>query len=78
VKPEVGPTEPISFKGVQVAAKKYATYTVRGLKQEQGWIYGFTEPYQFFILYTIYEKEGTSDRQDLQKILDSFEFIKKK
>ena len=78
VKPEIGPTEPISFKGVQFAAKKYATYAVRGLKQEQGWIYGFTEPYQFFILYTIFEKEGASDRQDLQKILDSFEFIKKK
>ncbi len=78
VKPEVHPTEPIFLKGVQYAAKKYATYTAKGLKREQGWIYGFTEPYQIFILYTIFEKEGTSDRQDLKKILDSFEFVPKK
>jgi hypothetical protein len=78
IKAEVGPTEPISLKGVQFAAKKYATYTAKGLKREQGWIYGFTEPYQIFILYTLSEKEGTSDGQDLKKILDSFEFIPKK
>jgi len=36
VKVEVGPTEPISLKGVRFAAKKYATYTVRGVKREQG------------------------------------------
>ena len=75
---EVGPTEPISLKGVQYAAKKYVTYTFKGLKREQGWIYGFTEPYQIFILYSLLEKEGTNDRQDLKKILDSFEFIPKK
>jgi len=78
VKVEVGPTEPISLKGVAFAAKKYATYTAKGLKREQGWIYGFTEPYQIFILYTILEKEGTNDRQDIRKILDSFEVISKK
>jgi len=78
VKPDVYPSEPISLKGVQYAAKKYATYTVKGVKQEQGWIYGFTEPYQIFILYTIFEKGGGNDRQDLKKILDSFEFMVKK
>ena len=78
VKPDVHPTEPISLKGVQYAAKKYVTYTVRGQKREQGWIYGFTEPYQIFILYTLFEKAGASDRQDLKKILDSFEYIPKK
>ena len=75
---EVGPTEPVSLKGVQYAAKKYVTYTVKGLKHEQGWIYGFTEPYQIFVLYTIYEKGGAGDRPDLKKILDSFEYIPKK
>jgi hypothetical protein len=75
---EVGPTEPISIKGVQYAAKKYVTYTHKGQKREQGWIYGFTEPYQIFFLYMILEKEGVNDRQDLKKILDSFEFITKK
>ena len=78
VKPDVAPTEPISLKGVKFAAKKYATYTVRGQKREQGWIYGFTEPYQIFILYTIFDIPGTSDREDLKKILDSFEFTPKK
>ena len=75
---EFGPTEPFPLKGVQYAAKKYATYTAKGLKREQGWIYGFTEPYQIFILYTLLEKEGANDRQDLKKILDSFEFVTKK
>jgi len=75
---EFGPTEAVSLKGVQYAAKKIATYTARGLKREQGWVYGFTEPYQIFIIYTILEREGTNDRQDLKKILDSFEFITKK
>jgi len=78
VKVEVGPTEPISLKGVRFAAKKYATYTVRGVKREQGWIYGFTEPYQIFILYMMLEKEGAKDRQDVKKILDSFEVLQKK
>jgi hypothetical protein len=78
VKVEVGPTKPISLKGVPFAAEKYATYTVQGLKREQGWIYGFAEPYQIFILYMILDKEGINDRQDLKKILDSFEVISKK
>jgi hypothetical protein len=73
-----GPTEPIALKGVQFAAKKYATYTIKGVKREQGWIYGFTEPYQLFILYVILEKEGSRDREDMKKILDSFEVISKK
>jgi hypothetical protein len=78
VKPDVHPTERISLKGVQYAAKKYVTYTVKGVKREQGWIYGFTEPYQIFILYMVLEKEGATDRQDLKKILDSFEVMTKK
>jgi hypothetical protein len=78
MKPEFSPTDPISLKGVQYAAKKYATYTAKGVKREQGWIYGFTEPYQIFIIYSLFEKAGTTDRQDLKKILDSFEFVKKK
>ena len=78
IQPEFSPTEPYSLKGVQYAAKKYATYTAKGLKREQGWIYGFTEPYQIFIIYSLFEKEGTNDREDLKKILDSFEYIRKK
>ncbi len=78
IKPDVHPTEAISLKGVQYAAKKYATYTARGQKREQGWVYGFVEPYQIFIIYTLFDKAGTSDREDLKKILDSFEVISKK
>ncbi|NWG05032.1 MAG: hypothetical protein HXY44_19455 [Syntrophaceae bacterium] len=75
---EIAPTEAISLKGVQFAAKKFATYTVKGVKREQGWIYGFTEPYQIFILYMILEKEGANDQQDIKKILESFEVLSKK
>jgi len=77
IKADIGPTTPFSLKGVQFAAKKYATYTLQGVQREQGWIYGFTEPYQLFILYMILEKEGSSDRQDMAKVLESFEFIGK-
>lgn len=75
---EIGPTTPYPLRGVQFAAKKYATYSVKEVRREQGWIYGFTEPYQIFVLYMILEKEGANDRQDMKKILDSFEFISKK
>jgi hypothetical protein len=77
IKVEIGPTTPFSLKGVAFAAKKYAIYTIEGIKREQGWIYGFTEPYQMFILYMILEKEGANDRQELNKILESFEVISK-
>jgi len=75
---ETDPTEPISLKGVQYAAKKYVTFTVNGVRREQGWIYAFTEPYQIFILYVILEKEGIDDRADMKRILDSFEVFPKK
>ena len=71
----VGPTEAFPLKGVQYAAKKFVTYTVNGAKREQGWIYGFTEPYQVFILYMILEGDGVDgakDRQDMKHILNSF------
>ncbi len=74
---EIGPTEPYSLKGVPFAAKKYTTYTLKGVKREQGWVYAFVEPYQIFILYMIIEKEGADDRQAIKAILDSFEIIPK-
>jgi hypothetical protein len=75
IKAIIAPTEAISLKGVPYAAKKYATYTLKGVKREQGWIYAFAEPYQMFILYMILEKEGSNDRENLKKILDSFEYV---
>jgi hypothetical protein len=78
IEARVSPSEPVKLKGVQYAAKRYAMYTVKGEEREQGWIYAFTEPYQIFILYQIINKQGSSDRQDLKTILDSFEFMSKK
>jgi hypothetical protein len=72
---EVGPTEPASLKGVPYAARKYVSYTLGGVRREQGWIYGFAEPYQIFILYMILEKEGSNDREEINRIIDSFRFL---
>ncbi len=81
VKVEYTPTTPSSLKGVSYAAKDYATYTANGVKYENGWIYGYEKPNQIFILYMIIEKEGAAegakDREDLKKILDSFEVFSK-
>jgi hypothetical protein len=75
VQVETDPTEAVTLRGVQYAAKKYVTYTLQGVKREQGWIYGFSEPYQIFILYMILEKEGANDHEDMKTILDSFEVV---
>ncbi|MEW6377888.1 MAG: hypothetical protein AB1502_19120 [Thermodesulfobacteriota bacterium] len=75
---EIGPTTPYSLKGVSFTAKKYATYTLKEVKREQGWIYALSEPYQIFILYMILGKDGGKDHENIKKILDSFEFITKK
>jgi hypothetical protein len=75
---DLGPTTPYSLKGVQYAAKKYATYTHKGVKWMHGWIYGFSEPFQIFIIYMILEREGSNDRQDIEKILNSFEVLSRK
>jgi hypothetical protein len=77
LKVEIGPTTPFFLKGVSFAAKKYATYTLEGVKREQGWIYGFTDHKQMFILYMILEKERSNDRRDMNRIFDSFEYIPK-
>ncbi len=71
----IAPTTAYSLKGVSFAAKKYAVYTAKGVKWEQGWIYGFTEPYQIFILYMTLLKEGTDDTSAIKQILDSFAVI---
>jgi len=75
---EISPTEPYSLKGVPFAAKRYTTYTIKGVKREHGWIYAFAEPYQIFIIYVIVEKEGVDDRPALKAILDSFEYVPNK
>jgi hypothetical protein len=76
--PVMAPTEAIRLKGVQYAAKKYATYTLKGVKREQGWVYAFSEPYQMFILYMLLDTGGTKDQDALKVIFDSFEYLPKK
>jgi len=76
--PVMAPTEAIRLKGVQYAAKKYATYTLKGVKREQGWVYAFSEPYQMFILYMLLDAGGTKDQDALKAIFDSFEYLPRK
>jgi hypothetical protein len=71
----IGPTKRISLKGVSVAAEKYLSYTYKGVERKQGWVYGFSEPYYIFILYTVLKKEGPDDGEAIKAILDSFEYI---
>ena len=72
---EATPITPYSLKGVQYAAHQSVSYRVGGTKTIHGWVYGFSEPYQIFIIYMVLEKEGFDDPRDILKILDSFEVI---
>jgi len=75
---EVGPTIPYKLKGVQYAAHKSVKYKIGETRIIHGWVYGFEEPYQIFIIYMVLEKEGYDDLKDVAKILNSFEIISKK
>jgi len=75
---EVGPTTPYSLKGVQYAAHRSASYKIGEIKTVHGWVYGFAEPYQIFIIYMALEKEGPDDIREIMKILDSFEVTSRK
>jgi hypothetical protein len=75
---EISATKPYPLKGVPFAAKRYTTYTIKGIKREHGWVYAFVEPYQIFIIYMTLEKEGSNDSQAIKAILDSFEVVTRK
>ena len=75
---DVGPTTPHSLKGVQYAAHRSASYKLGGGKAIHGWVYGFGEPYQIFIIYMALEKEGFDDLTEIMESLDSFELISNK
>jgi hypothetical protein len=75
---EGGPPAPYPLKGVQYAAHQFVKYKVGETKTIHGWVYGFTEPYQLFIIYMAFEKEGFDDLKDIPKILESFEIVSKK
>ena len=57
------------------AAKKYAAYTAKGSRREQGWIYAFAEPFQIFILYMVMDRTNEAENQAMQAIIDSFEYV---
>jgi len=75
---EVYPVTPYSLKGVQYAAHRFAKYKVGETRIIHGWVYGFSEPYQLFIIYMVLEREGFDDLREIMKILNSFEVIPKK
>jgi len=75
---DISTTEPYPLKEVPFAAKRYTTYTVKGIKREHGWIYAFAEPYQIFIIYVVMDQGEPKDRQDMKAILDSFEVTSQK
>ena len=69
---------PYSLKGVQYAAHQFVKYKVGETRTIHGWVYGFTEPYQLFIIYIVLEKEGFDDLKDIMKVLNSFEMTSRK
>ncbi len=75
---EVSPVMPYSLKGVQYAAHRFVKYKSGETPVIHGWVYGFGEPYQLFIIYMVVEKEGFNDLNDIKKILNSFELTPKK
>ena len=75
---EVSPTTLYSLKGVPYAAHRFVKYKLGETPVVHGWVYGFSEPYQLFIIYMVLEKEGFNDLNDVMKILDSFEVISRK
>jgi len=75
---EVTRVTPYSLKGVQYAAHRFVRYRLGETPVIHGWVYGFSEPYQLFIIYMVLEKEGFNDLADVTKILDSFEMPSKK
>jgi len=75
---EVNPVTPYSLKGVQYAAHRFVRYKLGETRVIHGWVYGFAEPYQLFIIYMVLEKEGYKDLEEAKKIMDSFEMVSKK
>ncbi|HUL23222.1 MAG TPA: hypothetical protein VLZ10_17340 [Thermodesulfobacteriota bacterium] len=47
---EVSRVAPYTLKGVQYAAHRFVRYKLGGTPVIHGWVYGFGEPYQIFIM----------------------------
>ncbi len=72
---QLSKTTPIQLKGVPYAARMSAEFTVKAQRQEQGWIYGFAEPFQIFILYLITDENRAVNKVALEQALSSFEYL---
>ena len=66
---------PYSLKGVQYAAYRFVRYKLGEIPVIHGWVYGFSELYQIFIIYMVLEKGGYEDLKDIIKILGTFEMM---
>jgi hypothetical protein len=69
-----GETSPVQLDGVPYAARNYTRYKAGDVTRENGWIYGFAEPFQIFILYQLENPDDAADRAALEKILASFRY----
>lgn len=70
------PVLPIALKGVPYAARSYSIAESGSLMRINGWIYGFVEPFQIFLLYQIVDSGSVSlDRQAVEKIVSTFEYL---
>ena len=66
---------PLKLKGVPYAARMSARYTVKGQPREQGWIYAFVEPYQIFIFYFVPGMTQEKDKDTIEEVLSTFEYL---
>ncbi len=65
------PVTPARLEGVPYAARAAAAYEAGDVRRENGWIYGFAEPFQIFILYQLNDRK---DRGDVEAILATFRY----
>ncbi len=65
------PAAPARLEGVPYAARAAAAYDAGDVRRENGWIYGFAEPFQIFILYQLNDRK---DRGDVEAILATFRY----
>lgn len=69
-----GKTRPTHLEGVPYAARNEAHYEAKGATRENGWIYGFAEPFQIFVLYQLENPDDAAQRAALDRILSSFRY----
>ena len=69
-----GKTQPYKLQGVQYAARNATAYEAKGEKRENGWIYGFSEPFQIFVLYQLTDPDNEEDRKAVESILSTFRY----